>query len=175
MLDGRDLLDAEPHGGVRRRARGDPVRSVGGLPHRLARDDDEASVERGMVDGDRLEAVAQLEIDGGGVLVDGHPVRAASQLDPGAAQDERAVGVILELVLGVDAPPDRDVACRAAGQVARLGHADRRGRCQESPDPVARAEAAQHERPRPERDETQDDEQEGTHGRDDTRRAWKGP
>ncbi len=85
------------------------------------------------------------------------------------------MGVVLELVLGVDASPDGDVARRARGQVPCLGHADRWRRREEPPDPVVRAEAAQHERSRPERDETQDDEEEGTHGGDDTRRAWKGP
>ena len=128
-----------------------------------------------MVDGDRVDTLAELEVDCSRVLVDGHPRRAASQLDPGSSKDERAVRIVLELVLGVDPPADRDVARRTGGELPGLGHADRRRGRQQPPDPVARPEAAQHEHPGPERGDAQDDQEEGTHGGDDTRRAWKGP
>ena len=39
-----------------------------------------------------VEPFADLEVDGGRVLVDRDPVRAASELDPRPAKDERAGG-----------------------------------------------------------------------------------
>ena len=117
MLDRRDLLDdagaSALSGGV---PAGHPVRRVRGGPDGLARDDDQPGIERLVVDGDRVEPLADLERDGRRVLVDRHPVRAGRQLDPRPSQDERPVGVVLELVLGVDPSPDGDVARRSAGQ-----------------------------------------------------------
>ena len=93
--------------------------------------------------------------DRGRVLVDGHPVGAAAKLEPRPAQHERPVGVVLELVLGVDAALDRDIARAGRRRARGLGDADRGRRREEPPDAVARPEAAQHHRAGAERDDTQ--------------------
>ena len=124
-----------------------------------------------MIDGDRVEAFTHLERDGRGVLVDRHPVRAGAELDPRPPEDQRPVRVVFELVLRVDPTPDGHIASRTARQVAGLGDTDGWCGCQEPPDAEPRAEAAQDHRPDPERGNAQDDEEEGTHGGDDTRRA----
>ena len=76
----------------------------------FARDDDEPDVERGVVDGDRVEALADLERRPapGRPRTTTHPSRP--DLQTGPPEDERAVGVVLELVLGIDPSADLDVA-----------------------------------------------------------------
>ena len=69
-----------------------------------------------VVDDDPLEAVADLESDALAPVLEGDPAAIATHLEPGPPEDERAVRVVLELVLGVDPAADPDVARRAAGE-----------------------------------------------------------
>ena len=175
MLHRGDLFHDQAHRGLGRRTGRDPVRRVRSGSDGLARNDDQPGVQRVVVDRDRVETLAHVERHGRRVRVDRHPVRAGAELDPRPPKDERPVRVVLELVLRVDPTPDGHVACRTARQVAGLGDTDRGCGRQKAPDAVARAEAAQHHRPDSERGNAQDDEEEGTHGGDDTRRTQKGP
>ena len=61
VLDRRDLLDQQADRRRRAPSRRDAVGQVGRGPDRFARDDHEPDVERGIVDGDRVEALAELE------------------------------------------------------------------------------------------------------------------
>ena len=97
-----------------------PVGDVGGRPDRFARHDDEPVVERGVVDGDRHRAPRGPRTG----RARGRP-RTTTQsaprreLEPGPAEDERAMGVVLELGLGVDPAADLDVARPARRPSAR--------------------------------------------------------
>ena len=125
VLDRRDLLDPEADRGVGWRAGRDAVGDVGGGADRFAGHDHEPGVEGRVVDGDPVEAVADLELDALAAVLERDPAPIATHLEPGPAEDERPVRVVLELVLGVDPAADPDVAGRAAREAARLGDADR--------------------------------------------------
>ena len=72
-------------------------------------------------------------------------------------------------------PPIADVARRATGQRDGLGDAHLGRGPDEPADAIARAERAQQRGPEHERKQAGGDGEEGDHGGDDTRRAWKGP
>ena len=137
--------------------------------------DDEAVIERAGVDGDAVQALADLERDDLAMLIDRAPPVAVADLHAGAAQDERAMRVVLELVLRVDPTADPDVARRPASQPSSFADRDERGGREQTTDPVARTVAAQDRDPDAKRDGTREDEGQWFHGGDDTRRAWKGP
>ena len=129
-----------------------------------------------MVDGDRIETVADLEIDHFTMLVHGHPRRTAPpQLDPGAAQDKWPVGVVLEFSFRIDPTADGDVARWPVREIAGLRDRNERGRGEQPANPEAWPEAAQDRVPKGDRDDAKDDQDQGRHGGDDTRRTWKGP
>ena len=119
VLDRRDLLDPQPDRRLRPRPGRDAVGDVGGRADRFARDDDEPDVERRVVDGDRVEALADLERHALPVVLERHPAAVAPELEAGPPEDERAMGVVLELVLGVDPAADLDVARRPPAASAR--------------------------------------------------------
>ena len=97
-------------GGVGRRAGRDAVGDVGGGADRFARHDHEPGVERRVVDGDPVEAVADLEADTLAAVLEGDPAAVAPHLETRPAEDERPMRVVLEVVLGVDPAADPDVA-----------------------------------------------------------------
>ena len=66
--------------------------------------DDEAVVERRVVDGDAVEALADLERDALPAVLERHPGVLPAKLEPGPPKDERTMGVVLELGLGIDPP-----------------------------------------------------------------------
>jgi hypothetical protein len=131
---------------------------------RPSRHHDEPHVECRIVDVDSVEAVADRERDALPAILERDPALIASQLQAGPPEDERAMGVVLELVLGVDPPTHADVAGRAKGQASGLRDRDLGGRCQESSDPVSRAVGPEDQDTRRERDETGDDRDERRHG-----------
>ena len=116
-------------------------------------------------------------------------------LETDAAEHERAVIGVLELVLGVDPAGDPDVRAPAGrGDLVRLGDRHRGRRREQPADPEGSAEGAQDEAAGDEGDETRGADQEGSHGPDDRmrtggrrggqargatsairRRAWKDP
>ena len=73
MLDRRDLLDQQADRRLGCGPGRHPIDEVGRGPDGFARDDHEPDVERGVVDGDRLEALADLE---------GHPLPAVLERHP---------------------------------------------------------------------------------------------
>ena len=118
MLDGRHLLDPQADRACRAPCRpGTRSGTSAAGPDRLPRDDDEAVVEIASWSmAMRVEALADLEGDG---LACSSTVRQplpCARPGSGPAQDERAVRVVLELVLGVDPAADPDVARRPGGQ-----------------------------------------------------------
>ena len=162
VLDGRDLLDAQPDRGFGRRAGRDPVGEIGGRSDRFARDDDQTGIERRVVHDDPLEAVAHVESDALAAIVEGDPAGRMPKLESGPSEDERPMGVVLECILGVDPPADPDIPRPATGREGPgLGHADLRGRGQEAPDAVVRAVRPQDEHARDERGKAGDQGDEG--------------
>ena len=175
MLDRRDLLDAEPDGGLRSGPGRNSIGDVRGGPDRFARHDDEPGVELRVVDDDRLEAVADLESDALAPVLERDPAGVAMQLETGPPEDERAVRVVLELVLGVDTAAHPDVSRGAVRERESLAHTHLRRRGQKTTDTVARPVGAEDQHARRERDDAGDERDEGGHGGDDTRRTRKGP
>ena len=128
---------------------GHAVGDVGRGPDRFARDDDEARVERGVVDGDRVEALADLERHALAAVLERRPSRRRA--GPGAASGGRRAA---------DARRPRSRPRRRSGRrpgrsaagpsasAARLGDADLGRRGEQAPDAVARAVRAQDERRR---------------------------
>ena len=102
-------------------------------------------------------------------ILDRPPLPSVPQLQAGPAQDERPVGVVLELVLGVHASADPHVARRSLAQRERLGDADRRRRREQAtrPGSAARTCAA---RPHPATSASRpgDEGDQGGHGGDDS-------
>ena len=133
---------------------------------------DQAGVERCVVDRDGVEPLADLEVDPLAAVLERHPAAIGPQLETGPAEDERAMGVVLELVLGVDPAADPDVAS-GPGRRARAPRAivTAPRRRQQPPDPIPRPVGAQDEDTGDERDETGDEGDQGRHGGDDTRRT----
>ena len=124
---------------------------VRGGPDRLARDDDEPGVERGVVDrrsrrgprGPRTTRSRRSSND--------DPRAVGPELEAGPAEDERAMGVVLELVLGVDPAADPDVARRGRlARATRLGDRDAPAspRAGARPDSAGRTSAARRRRRR---------------------------
>ena len=83
VLHRRDLLDPQPGRRLGRRPGRHAIGDVGGRPLRFADDHDEPALERGIVHGDRVEAVADLERDALATIVEVGP--AARARGPGGA------------------------------------------------------------------------------------------
>ena len=161
MLDRGDLVDPETDRGRRGGPGRDAVGDVGGRPDRLARHDDEPRVEGAVVDGDAVEALADLEIDALPVVLEGDPASVGPQLEARPAEDEGAMRVVLEFLLGVDPAADPDVARRPGRQRPGLADADRPRRGEQAPDPIARSVGPQDEDAGDERDEPGDEGDQG--------------
>ncbi len=98
---------------------------VGRGADRLARQHDQAVVEVLVADADPVEPFVDLERDGLAPIIDGPPVRSVADLQPRPPEHERAVGVVLEVGLGIDAAGDLDVPRRSARRGQRDGLARR--------------------------------------------------
>ena len=116
VLDRRDLLDPEADRCRRIGPGRDAVGDVGRRADRFAGHDDQPRVERGVIDGDPVETFAHLEVDALAPVLERDPAPVGPQLQARPAKDERTVGVVLELLLGVDPAADPDVAGRPGGQ-----------------------------------------------------------
>ena len=123
VLDRGDVLHAEPDRCHRGGPGRDPVGDVGRGPDGFAWHDDQPGIEVGVVDADRVEPFVDLERYGFAPIVERAPARSIAELEPGPAEDERAVGVVLEVGLGIDPAGQPDVARRAA----RAGEGDALG------------------------------------------------
>src|SRR5689334_16507334 len=128
-----------------------------------------------MVDRDRVEALADLEVDRGAILVDGSPASTAAGREPDPSQHERSMDLVLEGILGIDASLDCDVAWRPGRELPCLGDRHDGGDREQPSDPIVRSERAQDRDARGQGDHTQGDGDEGCHVDEDTRRTWKGP
>jgi hypothetical protein len=76
VLDRRHLVDPEAKRCRRRRAGGGAVRCIGDGADGLPGQHDETVIDRGLIDRDRIEALADLEVDCLALLVDGRPSAA---------------------------------------------------------------------------------------------------
>jgi hypothetical protein len=76
----------------------DAIRHVGRRALGFANDDDEPDVQCRVIDGDRVEALADLEGNTFQAVVEVRPAGSAAQLQPGAAEDQRPMGVVLKSV-----------------------------------------------------------------------------
>jgi hypothetical protein len=117
----------------------------------------------------------QLEVDRPAVVLERDPAPAVAALEADAAEDERAVGVVLELVVRVDSAADPDVTGRAGGEGDRLRDRDVRRRREQASDAKARTKRPENGDPCTEQDETQQEREKGSHGADHRAPDTKGP
>ena len=97
-------------------------------------------------------------------LLDGRPSLAGAGLEPGAAEHEGPVVLVLELLLGVDPSGDGHVARRARlGERERASHRHDRGRGEDAADAGAAAERSQEDPADPEQREADQDQEDGDH------------
>jgi len=122
-----------------------------------------------MVDGDAVQAFAQLEVDCLALFVDRPPATPAAELHPDTSQHQRSMGLVLEFVGGVDATLDRDIARRPIGERPGLGDRHHRRDGEDLSDAETHPERAQDDHPEGEREHADDDREEGSHGGDYSR------
>ena len=147
------------------RAVRDAVAQVAGDPHGLAADHDQAVVERIAVHGDAVQSLADLERDDLPDILERRPPAAVLQLQPTAAQDERALVLVLERLGRVDAPQHADVPRGPlAGERDRAAHGHDPGGRDDPADAGAGSHAAQQPPRGDDRQHAADDEEEGDHG-----------
>src|SRR3954469_15642979 len=99
VLDRAQLVDHDPDRCLRARVRRSVRREVGGGSNALARHDDEPLVQVISVDGDRVEALVDLERNGLAFDVPRLPASAAAYLPPRPAEDERPMCGVLKVGL----------------------------------------------------------------------------
>ena len=120
VLDRRDLIDPKADRGGRGGARRDAIGDIRGRPDRFTRDDDQPGIEDAVVDGDRVEAFPDLEVDALAAVLERHPRAVGPELESCAAEDQWPMRLVLELVIGVDPATDPDVPSGPGRKLARL-------------------------------------------------------
>jgi hypothetical protein len=167
VLDVGDELDHDPRRQGVIDVVGCPLAEVADHADRLAGYDDQPRIEGIGVDGDGVEALADLERDRLPDLVEVTPIAALPGLQPGPPEDEGAVIDVLEVGLAVEAARDAD-ECRGAapGDLDGLGDADRASRGEEPADPEARAVASERGDPAAKGGDAGEDHDEAVHGRE---------
>src|SRR5664280_2880639 len=166
VLHRGELLDPQPDGRVRGEPRRELTGDLAGGPGRFPDQGHEAIADRVGVHADLVDALANAKRDRLPLFVDHPPATPETGLDPPAAVDERALVLVGEDLVGVEAPVHPHVApCPAPGQVprGRDRHARRHG--EQPPDPHARSVRSKEERADRDRDDPGGDHDEGGHGR----------
>ena len=133
---------------------------------RFARHDDQPAIERVAIDGDGIEPLADLERDELLLVLEHAPASTLLRLEARPAKHQRPMRGVLEVLLAVDPPAHAEVPVASRiGDFPGLRDGHDRGRGEDASHPNARAQLPHREHPRAERDDAEQQEQEGTHGR----------